>query len=189
MYLSAGKFKYSGTSRKRPPLMSPQVTQSRRFNTNIKENKTVKSYVTCSFLYLLGFWVVLEPFCFVFFDFLQSGKRKKIEKKPQNGSKTTQKPRRDKNEQVTYDLTVLFSLIFVLNLWDCVTCGVAYGKLQFERRRNQSGFGLVVAQEGSTAGSNNRDTVEQSLNQSKVYFPCDIFWDVIRTCQNRIALY
>ena len=29
---------------------------------------------------------------------------------------TTQKPRRDDNEQVTYDLTVLFSLIFVLNL-------------------------------------------------------------------------
>ena len=58
------------------------------------------------------------------------GRKSKI--KTQNGSKTTQKPRRDDNEQVTYDLTVLFSLIFVLNLWDWVTCG--------ETRRNRLKF-------------------------------------------------
>ena len=48
---------------------------------------------------------------------------KKIEgKKQQNGSKTTQKPRRDDNEQLKYDLTVLFSSIFIFNPWEWVTC-------------------------------------------------------------------
>ena len=61
----------------------PQVTQSQRVKTNIKEYKTVKSYVTCSLSSLLGFWVVLEPFCFVFFDFLP----KNNNNKNQNGSK------------------------------------------------------------------------------------------------------
>ena len=45
----------------------------------------------------------------------KSGKRKKIGKNPEQ-LQTTQKLRRDDDEQVTYDLTVLFSLIFVLNL-------------------------------------------------------------------------
>ena len=66
----------------------------------MEENKTVKSYFTCSLSSLLGFWVVL-PFIY-FFQW--------------NGSKTTQKPRRDDSEQVKYDLTDLFSSIFVFNL-------------------------------------------------------------------------
>ena len=54
----------------------PQVTHSQGLKMNFEENKTVKSYFSCSLLSLLGFWVVLEPF---FFDF--SGKRKKIKKR------------------------------------------------------------------------------------------------------------
>ena len=91
---------------------------------NIEENKTVKSHFSCSLSSLLSFWVVLEAFrffCFCFFRFLlplrfkslfKSGviKRKKIENKiNRNGFKTTQKPRRDDNEQLKYDLTILFS--------------------------------------------------------------------------------
>ena len=34
---------------------------------DIEENKTVKSYITSSLSALLGFWVVLEPFRFLFF--------------------------------------------------------------------------------------------------------------------------
>ena len=33
----------------------------------------------------------------------------------QNSSKTTQEPRRDHNKQLKYDLTVLFSSIFIFN--------------------------------------------------------------------------
>ena len=50
-------------------LLTAQVTQSQRFKMNIK---TVKSYVTCSLSSLLGFLVVLEPFCFFFFRFSSS---------------------------------------------------------------------------------------------------------------------
>ena len=39
-----------------------------------------------------------------------------------NGSKTTQKPRREDNEQVKCDLTVLFSLISIFNLLEWVNC-------------------------------------------------------------------
>ena len=64
----------------------------------------------------------------LFFRFSSSYHSEENRKKTkQNGSKTTQKPRRYKNEQVTYDLTVLFSLIFVLNLRDWVTCGDTKG--------------------------------------------------------------
>ena len=81
----------------------PQVTHSQRLKTNIEENKSVKSYFTCSLSSLLGFWVVLEPF--------HCGKK--------TPAKTTQKPRRDDSEQVKYDLTVSFSSIFVFKgyLW------------------------------------------------------------------------
>ena len=48
----------------------------------------------------------------------------KTSKKTRNGSKTTQKPRRDDNEQVKYDLTVLFSSKFIFNLWEWVICGI-----------------------------------------------------------------
>ena len=59
-----------------PISIRPQVTQSQRVKTNIEENKTVKSYVTCSLSSLLGFWVVWSRSVF-FFDFLpsKSGKR------------------------------------------------------------------------------------------------------------------
>ena len=56
-------------------LVIAQATHSQRLKTNIEENKTVKSYFTCSFLSLLGFWVVLEAFLylfiylFIYFDF------------------------------------------------------------------------------------------------------------------------
>ena len=93
---------------------------------DIEENKTVKSYITSSLSALLGFWVVLEPFrCFFlfcfsvcfgfFFDFLPLTPQRKSEKS-RNDYKTTPKPRRDDNEQVMHDLTVLFSSIFIFNL-------------------------------------------------------------------------
>ena len=44
----------------------------------------------------------------VFFDFKEEEKRNKN----RNGSKTTKKPRRDDNEQLKYDLTVLVSPVF-----------------------------------------------------------------------------
>ena len=91
---------------------------------DIEENKTVKSYITSSLSALLGFWVVWEPFRFLFFfqyvfvcffDFLPLTPQRKSEKS-RNDYKTTQKPRRDDNEQVMHDLTVLFSSIFIFNL-------------------------------------------------------------------------
>ena len=39
-----------------------QVTHSQRLKLNFEENKTAKSYFSCSLSSLLGFWVVLEPF-------------------------------------------------------------------------------------------------------------------------------
>ena len=75
---------------------------------NIEEIKTVKSYFTC----LL--WVVLEPFQVFFLS---------SKKTPQNRFKTTQKLRRDDNKQLKYDSSVLFSSIFIFNLWEWVTCG------------------------------------------------------------------
>ena len=39
----------------------------------------------------------------------------------QNGSKTTQKPRKDGNDQLKYDLAVLFSLKFIFNPDEWVT--------------------------------------------------------------------
>ena len=39
-----------------------QVTHSQRLKMNFEENKTAKSYFSCSLSSLLGFWVVLEPF-------------------------------------------------------------------------------------------------------------------------------
>ena len=48
-------------------------------------------------------------------------------KKILNGSKITQKSRREDNAQVKCDLTVLFSLISIFNLLEWVTCGeIAY---------------------------------------------------------------
>ena len=44
-------------------------------------------------------------------------------KNSQNGSKSTQKPRKDDNEQLKYDLAVLFSLKFIFNPEECVTYG------------------------------------------------------------------
>ena len=41
---------------------------SQRLKINIEENKTFKSYFTCSLSSLLGFWVVLELFRFYYFD-------------------------------------------------------------------------------------------------------------------------
>ena len=52
-------------------------------------------FVVVSSLFLGGFGAV--PFLF-FFDF----------KTPRNISKTTQKPRRDDNKQLKYDITVIF---------------------------------------------------------------------------------
>ena len=80
---------------------------------DIKENKTVKSHFTCSLYSLLGFCLLRG-----FFDFLPL-----TAKENRNGSKTTQKPRREDNEQVKCDLTVLFSLISIFNLLEWVTCG------------------------------------------------------------------
>ena len=45
------------------------------------------------------------------------------QKNSQNGSKTSQKPRKDDNEQLKYDLPVLFSLKFIFNPEEWVTCG------------------------------------------------------------------
>ena len=44
-------------------------------------------------------------------------------KNSQNGSKTTQKPRKNVNEQLKYDLAVLFSLKFIFNPEEWVICG------------------------------------------------------------------
>ena len=79
-------------------------TGSQRFKTNILVHCRVSSRCLGGFGAVLGF----------FFRVVGNGGRKS-KKKTQNGSKTTQTPRRGDNEQITYDLTVLFSLIFVLN--------------------------------------------------------------------------
>ena len=80
-------------------IVFPQVTHSQRLKMNFEESTTVKSHFNCLSSSLLGFWVVWEPFL-VFFYFLPLG----------------QKPRRDDNRQLKYDLTVLFSSIFIFTL-------------------------------------------------------------------------
>ena len=85
-------------------IVSPQVTHSQRLKMNFEESTTVKSHFNCLSSSLLGFWVVWELFR-GFFYFLPLG----------------QKLRRDDNRQLKYDLTVLFSSIFIFTLW--VTCG------------------------------------------------------------------
>ena len=39
-----------------------QVTHSLVLKMNFKENKTAKSYFSCSLSSFLGFWLVLKPF-------------------------------------------------------------------------------------------------------------------------------
>ena len=56
--------------------------------------------------------------------FFQEGEEEGDPKNSQNGSKTTQKPRKDDNEQLKYDLAVLFSLKFIFNPEEWVTCDV-----------------------------------------------------------------
>ena len=104
-----------------------QVTHSQRLEMNFEENKTVMSYFSCSLWSLLGFWVVLEPLqlCSIFFLLPLRARGRTLKKIiiTRNGSKTTQKSRRDDNEQIKYDLTVLCSSIFIFNLREWVTCG------------------------------------------------------------------
>ena len=112
-------YKYQRTTR---------VAHSQRLKMNIEQNKTVRSYFTCSLSSLLGFWVVLEPFrllllCFFSSTFFLLPLLERERKSRNLGSKTTRKPRRDDNEQVKYDfIFVLFSSIFIFNLWEWVTC-------------------------------------------------------------------
>ena len=68
------------------------VTVDRRTNIEeIKLNKTVKSYFTCSLSSLLGVWMVWEPFQFFFF--------RKSKKQNKNG--TAPKPPRHRGETTT----------------------------------------------------------------------------------------
>ena len=86
-----------------PKVWSP-VTHSQRLKMNIEENKTVKSYFSCSFLSLLHFWVVLEPFCFLFFNFLLRVVRwRKLRKKPG----TVPKPLRNREEPTTNNWSMI----------------------------------------------------------------------------------
>ena len=106
----------------------PQVTHSSGLKMNFKENKTAKSYFSCSLSSFLGFWVVWSR-SESFLDHsplpLIPEKRRVIQKNSQNSSKTTQKPRKDDNDQLMYDLAVLFSLKFIFNPEECVTCGLS----------------------------------------------------------------
>ena len=92
---------------------------------NFGENKTVKTHFTCSFSSLLGFRGSRSGFfrCFlrVLRVFFKSGDGKNTEKKQKrNGPQTAQKPRRDDNEQVKYDISVLSSSKFIIKLWELV---------------------------------------------------------------------
>ena len=95
-------------------VVIPQVIHSSGLKMNFKENKTAKSYFSC-FLASGWFWSRSESF----FGSQEEGDPKNS----QNGSKTTQKPRKDDNEQLKYDLAVLFSLKFIFNPEEWVTCG------------------------------------------------------------------
>ena len=66
-----------------------------------------------------GFGAVLRVF---WITFLQKEWRGGWSKNSQNGSKTTQKTRKDDNDQLKYKLAVLFSLKFIFNPKEWVTC-------------------------------------------------------------------
>ena len=120
--LARCKDKFSQLSRVRTrvrSLINSQVTHSSGLKMNFKENKTAKSYFSLSLASFLGFWGCSESFL----DHLPKKRwRGGWSKNSQNGSQTTQKTRKGANNQLKYNLAVLFSLKFIFNSEEWVTC-------------------------------------------------------------------